>query len=213
MKEDEVDLKPIPEFLIPTSHCKALIFDLDGTLADTMPMHLESWQMIAKKYGYRIKDQMGNDRAGTPTIQLAVEFNREYGWSLNPEEVYKDKNAFYAELLMRGRPILPIRDVYHLAEFYHEKLKMAIGTGSTREDALMAIGDLKVANWFSVMVTADDVTQGKPHPETYLKCAQRLDIDPSMCVVYEDGPMGIQAALNAGMSAINVITKERHIRK
>lgn len=199
------------EYLIPPTFCKALIFDLDGTLADTMPLHLESWQMIGSKYGVPITDQMINDRAGTPTKQVAEQLNADYGWALDPIIVYRDKNHFYDVLQSRARPILSISEVFDVAQQYLNKLPMAIGTGSTRADAQLAIDDLNIQDWFPVLVTADEVTHGKPHPETYLKCAAGLGIPPEQCVVYEDGPKGIESALNAGMNAINIVTHQRHI--
>jgi len=206
-------LNSIPEFLIPPNSCKALIFDLDGTLADTMPLHLLSWRMVGEKYGFPITDQMINDRAGTPTLQVAKDLNEDFNWTLDPEAVYIDKNAIYEELLQSNRPIQPIPSVYQLAASLRNKIPMAIGTGSTRTDAILALEDMGVSDWFPIMVTADDVENGKPHPETYLRCAEGLQIDPKLCVVYEDGPKGIEAALNAGMSAVNIITEERNILK
>lgn len=169
--------------------------------------------MVGEKYGFPITDQMINDRAGTPTLQVAKDLNEDYNWTLDPDAVYVDKNAIYEDLLKNDRPIRSILSVYNLASSYLNKMPMAIGTGSTRSDAIMALEDMEVTTWFPIVVTADDVENGKPHPETYLRCAEGLGIEPQDCIVYEDGPKGIEAAINAGMSAINIITEDRHLLK
>jgi len=200
----------LKSFLIPSPKIKALIFDLDGTLADTMPLHLESWQEVGRYFGVPIQDHMINELAGTPTIEVMEILNERYGWSANSLDVYKVKNESYASLKEKAGKTQPITDVLRVAEHYKELMPIAIGTGSTREDAEDAIKDLGIENWFEALVTADEVTNGKPHPETYLKCAEALNIDPRVCLVYEDGPMGIVSALNAKMTAINIVTEEIH---
>ncbi len=199
-------------FLIPSPKIKALIFDLDGTLADTMPLHLESWQEVGRQFGVPITDHMINELAGTPTIEVMKLLNERYGWSADPIEVYKAKNESYARLKKIAGQTKPISDVLKVAELYKELMPVAIGTGSTRVDAEEAIADLGIENWFEALITADEVTLGKPHPETYLKCAKALNIAPEDCLVYEDGPMGIVSALNAKMTAINIVTGEIHLR-
>lgn len=198
----------IPSFLLPDDDIEALIFDLDGTLADTMPNHLTSWRMLGEYFGVPITDKMINDLAGTPTPEVALALNAQFGWSLDPVEVQKMKNSIYEKVKNAAGAIQPIKDVYELAKHYRGRLPLAIGTGSTRANAEAALHDMGVAAWFEVMVTAEDVSIGKPHPETFLRCAEAINIAPSKCLLYEDGPSGIDAGLRAGMKVINIETQE-----
>jgi len=188
---------PIP------SHVQALIFDLDGTLADTMPVHLVAWMEAAKAHDAPITEQMILDRTGMPTRRVAQQLNMDYGWSLDPDSVKAAKDEAYFRLKPQ-MGVKPITAVYEIAKSARGKMPMAIGTGSTHKSAMDTLTTLGVVDWFGAIITADDVTEHKPHPETYLKCAELLKVDPAVCVVFEDGAYGIQAAHAAGMHAIDV---------
>ncbi len=194
--------------LIPAPHIEGLIFDLDGTLADTMPIHLEAWRLTGNIYNVEITDQMINDRAGTPTIQVIEQLSELFDWQIDPVEFRLRKNKVYTSLKTKNGKIKPIPSVLNIAKIYQQSLPMAIGTGSIKKNADMALEDLGIAEWFQIMVTADDVEKHKPYPETFLKCGEGIGISPEKCFVYEDGQMGIQAALAAGMSAVNIQTLE-----
>lgn len=187
---------------------RGLIFDLDGTLADTMGIHIDAWIEAGQKYNVVITPAMINDNAGIPTRPLIALLNKQYGWDIDPEdfELFKD-DCYYTIKDSKGK-IKPVTEVMNLAKSYHGKLPMAVGTGSIREDALMAIEDMQVADLFMGVVTADDVNQPKPHPETFLKCADIIDIAPEYCQVFEDSPKGVEAALAGGMMVLNILTGE-----
>jgi len=194
------------ESLIPGSKVKGLIFDLDGTLADTMPLHIEAWKATGEAFGVSITARMVEERAGTPTIQVIQQLNEVYNWRINSIDFRKKKNQVYLDLKKKNGKIRPVQRVVEVARSYYGKLPMAIGTGSIRYNATMALQDLGIADWFEVMITADDVTHPKPHAETFLKCAKHISVEPKNCMVYEDGPSGIEAALTAGMTVVNVDT-------
>lgn len=199
------------ESLIPSSNIKGLIFDLDGTLADTMPLHIDAWFATGQTFGVSITAQMVEERAGTPTIQVIQQLNELYNWDIDPTEFREKKNSVYLDLKKKNGKIQPVQRVVDVARSYHRKLPMAIGTGSIRYNASMALKDLGIGDWFEVMYTADDVVNPKPHPETFLKCAEHIKIEPKDCLVYEDGPSGITAALAAGMTVVNVDTLELYL--
>lgn len=184
---------------------EALIFDLDGTLADTMPLHVEAWMRTGNYFDTPITAEMINRLNGTPTLQVVDELNKLYGWSLIPELVraYKDKQ--YGEIANKSGPIRPIKPIYDLAKSAHGHYPMAIGTGSTKKNAYRALREMGVENWFDAVITADDVVHPKPRPDTFLLCAELMDTDPSVCQVFEDGPMGLLAAERAGMIVTNVL--------
>lgn len=184
-------------------HIQALVFDLDGTLADTMPIHIKAWQAAGEKYGVAITEEMINRTAGRPTIAVVDILNEENGWELVPLEIKQAKDVAY-EVIKLEFGVSPIRPVFELAKANLGKLPMAIGTGSTRprtEDTLSALG---IRDWFGAIVTADDVANFKPAPDTYLQCAEGLGIAPENCLVFEDAIFGIQAAQRAGMEWVDV---------
>jgi len=201
----------IAQYLIPSENIRALIFDLDGTIADTMPTHLTSWRMLGEHFGVPITDKMINDLAGTPTPEVAIALNEQFGWTLDPDKVQHMKNVTYAQVKKQSGPVQPIQKVYDFAAAYRGKLPMSIGTGSNRANADAALDDMGITAWFKTVVTAEDVTNGKPHPETFLACAEAMNVPPQYCQVYEDGPSGIDAALAAGMRVVNIETQELHL--
>ena len=198
-------------YLIPSPNIKALIFDLDGTLADTMPLHLESWQEVGQHFNIPITNQMINELAGTPTMEVMKILNERYKWTADPQAVFELKNESYDKLCKKAGKTKAISEVLEVARHYKGLLPIAIGTGSTRIDAESAIQDLGIRGWFNVLITADDVVNGKPDPETYLMCAKAINISPESCLVYEDGPMGIMSALNAKMTVINIVSGQIHL--
>lgn len=187
---------------IPT-HIRGLVFDLDGTLADTMPIHLAAWRAAGEANGAAITDQMIIERTGMPTLAVVSKLNEAFGWSLVPEAVIAAKNEAYATFKAEIG-IKPVKPIFEIAQQYRGKLPMAIGTGSTRTRAMETLEALEIVDWFDAIVTATDVTEGKPHPETYLRCASLIAVEPAACVVFEDGDYGIQAGQAAGMEVIDV---------
>lgn len=181
----------------------ALLFDLDGTLADTLPIHLAAWREAGEQFGVEITDEMIMPHTGMPTVRITAELNHAHGWSLVPAQVKAAKDAAYARLKpqMGVRPIVP---VYALAQRYRGQLPLAVGTGSSRGSAYDTLDSLGLRDWFQAIVTADDVTRHKPAPDTYLRCAELLGVEPAGCVVLEDGPYGLQAGRDAGMHVIDV---------
>lgn len=182
---------------------KAIIFDLDGTLADTLPIHRAAWREAGRAYGVEITDEMIMVHTGMPTVRVVGMLNQEYGWSLVPTEVKAAKDKAYARL----KPeigLKPIAPVFELAKTYRGRLPMAIGTGSSAGSALDTLESLGIMDWFGAIVTANDVQNHKPAPDTYLRCAELLAVHPADCVVLEDGDYGIQSGIAAGMQVIDV---------
>jgi len=182
---------------------KGLIFDLDGTLADTMPVHIAAWKLAGSSFGVEIEDHMIFDRSGMPTVKVTELLNKDYGWSLDPQQVKQAKDQAYHELKPQIGVSL-LQPVYEVAEAYKGKLPMAVGTGSTRRNAENTLISLGIMDWFDAIITADEVSKHKPDPETYLKCARLIQVGPEDCLVFEDAVFGIEAARRAGMKVIDV---------
>ena len=185
---------------------RGLIFDLDGTLADTMGMHIDAWIAAGEEFDITITPAMINDNAGIPTRPLMALLNKQYGWDIDPVKFEEVKDEHYNVIKESHGQIQPVPHVMRIVETYKDTLPMAIGTGSIRDDALIAVEELGIANLIKGLVTADDVTHPKPHPETFLTCASIIDIEPKYCQVFEDSPKGVEAAMAGGMMVTNILT-------
>ncbi len=190
----------------------AVIFDCDGTLVHSMPLHFEAWCEALSMHGAAniFKEDVFYAMGGRPTKDIVVEINDEYGLKLDPEKVaFSKREAFLRKL---GQLEL-IDEVAAFAESLRGKLPMAIATGGTRlviEKTLQAVG---VSDLFEEVITADDVANGKPAPDIFLKAAQMLVVKPERCLVLEDAPAGVMAGQLAGMTVISIPAPLNYARK
>jgi beta-phosphoglucomutase family hydrolase len=180
---------------------KALIFDLDGTLSDSLPVHMATWNTLGETFGFIFEDRIVHEMTGMPTIAFAERLVTENNLSITPEELVKLKQkAFWDSVGL----IKPVELVVEIVKKYHGKLPMAIGTGASRRSALLQLDTLGLTDYFEAIVTADDVDNHKPHPDTFLVCAEFMGVDPEHCQVFEDGILGMEAARSAGMMITDV---------
>lgn len=177
---------------------KALIFDLDGTLADTMPVHFLAYKNILVEYGIEFTPEIFATLAGVPAVQTIEKLNEQFGTNMNAEEVGHFKEEEYEKIMHKMKPIEPVID---LVKKYHGKMPMAVGTGGYHRLAWKTMNILGLDKYFDVLVSSNDITHPKPHPETFLRCAELLGVDPAGCEVFEDADLGIQAAEAGGMMA------------
>ncbi len=198
----------MPHFFIAMEHdilagVKGLIFDLDGTLADTMPYHFDGWKKACTKFGAHIDNKFLRKHTGSPGWIIAAEIIRESGLdgSVTIKEIMNEKiNEFYKMQHL----IKPIEPVAAIVRKYSGKLPMAVGTGGHREAVERTLEITGLRKYFEIIVTANDVNSFKPDPETFLKCAELMNIDPALIEVFEDGDLGIEAAIKAGMRVTDV---------
>ncbi len=183
------------------SNTKALIFDIDGTLVDTMPSHFRCWQELGRIKGFEYPKSLFDKLAGAPTTTIVETLNAEYGYNLDPVKTSKQKEEIFLEMVDTVKSIEPVVDV---ARFYYGKLPMALGTGSKKHVAKRVIDAVGIGDLFDVLISIDDVENCKPAPDTFLKCAQAINVLPKYCQVFEDGERGIESAKNAGMMVIDV---------
>jgi len=181
---------------------QALIFDLDGTLADTMPAHRAAWVKVANHFGAPMTERMVEEWSGMASYKIVARLNQQFNLTLDPKEVSKKKAAFFFEF--QGEGIKPIKPIYEIAQRYKDKLPMGIGTGSRKANAERILSSLGIRDWFQSLVSADDVEYHKPSPETFLKCAKELAINPTYCQVFEDADFGVQAGKSAGMIVTDI---------
>ncbi len=179
----------------------ALIFDLDGTLADSMTLHNQAWVDTLASLGCPMTFQILIEYAGIPNPETIRLFNERFGWTLDPVSVAEQKEATF---LKSAHLIRPIDSVLGIVRHHHQKKPMAIVTGGTRPLVDVIVGTLEIRPFFKTIVCAEDAPRAKPYPDPFLLAAQRLGIAPEHCVVFEDGNAGIQAAKTAGMAVIKV---------
>ncbi|MGB0992283.1 MAG: HAD family hydrolase [Akkermansiaceae bacterium] len=190
-------------FNIPQDGYDAVIFDLDGTLVDSMPVHFTAWCHALAKHGAAnlFPEDVFYAMGGRPTTDIVKEINGEYGMKLDPEVVALDKRQAFLENIDQ---VEINEEVAAFAQGLRGKMPLAIATGGTRivaEKTLQAVG---LSDLFDEVVTASDVVCGKPAPDIFLEAASRIEIDPSRCLVLEDAPAGVMAAQSAGMEVICV---------
>lgn len=187
---------------VDVSSYKGLIFDMDGTLIDTMPSHLFAWKQTAERFKFPFESEWIHSLGGMPTQKVAMLLNERYHISIDPQKVAETKTRLFADLIEDGALINCTYEV--LKQCYGQK-KLAIGTGSNQQNALRLLEHNNLLPLLDAIVTAADVEHHKPNPDTFLLAAHKLGLLPSECVVFEDTEIGRQAALAAGMNCIMVV--------
>jgi len=182
---------------------KGMIFDLDGTLVDSMPYHFAGWKKACEKFGADIDPSFLRLHTGSPGWIIASEIIKtcKLDSNITIDDILKVKlEDFYNHQHL----IKPIEPVVAIVRKYHGKLPMAVGTGGHRDAVERTLEVTGLKKYFDIIVTANDVQNHKPHPETFLKCAELIKVDPRFIQVFEDGDLGIEAARRAGMIVTDV---------
>ncbi len=185
------------------SSCSALIFDLDGTLADSNPAHLEAWTRACKAFGIEYPRDKFYYFAGLSSLKIAEEILEAYGKKkeISPDELSARKETEFDSLQEMVKPIEP---VLQIVRYFYGKLPMAVGTGRLKASTFKTLDHLGLTRYFDVVIAADDVKHHKPEPETFLLCARKMNVRPEECLVFEDAERGLEAARKAGMEVIDV---------
>ncbi len=191
-------------FCLPELEYSAFIFDCDGTLADSMPLHHEAWIAALRKHGapFIFDWELFTLRAGKTLERTVEELNTQFGSKLDAARVAADQRLGYDARL---ESIQPITDV---VAFARERRRLGCpvsvasgGDALTVERTLRAIG---MGGFFPIVVTAAEVAHGKPAPDLFLLAAERMGVAPETCLVFEDSQLGILAARSAGMGSVLV---------
>jgi beta-phosphoglucomutase-like phosphatase (HAD superfamily) len=185
---------------------RAFIFDLDGTLADTMPSHYQAWSRIAARHGLTFPEARFYALGGVPTAKIAAMLISEAGLPLDPLVVSREKEEAYFAGLTGGVGVVAIEPVLALARQHRGEGPMAVASGGVRRIVIRTLEALGILDWFAAVVAAEDTTRHKPDPDVFLEAARRLDADPASCTVYEDTDIGLEAARRAGMRGVDVRT-------
>jgi len=180
----------------------ALIFDCDGTLADTMPIHYRAWLTMLSRHGIPFTETRFYELGGMPTSRIIRLLSEETGVSVDDVDamVHEKESAFLDYL----HNVTPVEPVYKLAESYRGRLPMAVASGGYRHVVRQTLEAIGVIEWFETMVCAEDTPRHKPDPDVFLEAAKRLGIEAEKCVVFEDTDIGLEAARRAGMAGVDV---------
>ncbi len=179
----------------------ALIFDCDGTLADTMSLHYRAWDEALQARGGTMSEAIFYELAGVPTVRIVEILNDRFGFQLDPEETAHGKELLYEELLPQLSPIACVVELVHR---FHGSLPMAVASGGLRRLVDKTLQAMHIQDYFAAVCTAEDVVHGKPAPDLFLLAAEKLGVPPERCVVFEDADLGLQAAQRAGMQGVDV---------
>jgi beta-phosphoglucomutase family hydrolase len=179
----------------------AVIFDLDGTLADTMPVHYRAWAETTVRYGIHFPEERFYALGGVPTEKIARMLVLEQGLAVDPARVAEEKESAF---LARYHEISAIEPVVAIARQRRAEGPVAIASGGSRILVERTLRHLALYDWFAVIVTAEDTTRHKPEPDVFLEAARRLGVAPEDCTVYEDTDLGLEAARRAGMQGVDV---------
>jgi len=182
---------------------KALIFDCDGTLADTMPLHWQAWQTITSRHGVVFPEARFYSLGGVPSRHILQMLREEQRLAIDPIAVSREKEEEYLKLMAQ---VGPIHEVVEIAKDHAGKLPMAVASGGTKPVIEKVLRHLDIRALFAAVVTSEDVVHQKPSPDIFLEAAQQLGISPKHCRAYEDTDIGLTAIRAAGMDAIDVRT-------
>lgn len=187
---------------LPAGPFEAYLFDCDGTIADSMPLHYIAWKQALGEHGCDFPEDLFYGWGGMPVHEIISTLNQRHGLAMPVEEVAVRKENLYYEFLPR---LTAVPEVLEVIEASHGTLPFAVVSGSTRESVTASLESLRLRDKFDTLVCAGDYRRSKPHPEGFLLAAERLGVAPEKCLVFEDTAMGIEAATAAGMASVKVL--------
>ncbi len=186
---------------LPEGNFDAYIFDCDGTLADTMPLHYRAWCAVLKEHECDFPEALFYELGGVPTDRIVEILNERHGYSMPVKDTAAYKDSLFVEMIPQTLPIEPVVELVH--QFYGLK-PLAVASGGKREVVTKTLRALGIIGKFQVIVTAEDCRRGKPAPDPFLEAARQLGVTPEKCLVFEDTTAGIEAAKAANMQWVLV---------
>ncbi|HYT61435.1 MAG TPA: HAD-IA family hydrolase [Haliangiales bacterium] len=180
---------------------QGIIFDCDGTLADTMPLHWRAWQAIAWRHRLHFPQERFYALGGVPTRDILQMLSREQDVPIDPIAVAREKEGEYLPLIDQ---VEPVNAVVAVARAHHGKIPLAVASGGTKKIITQVLEHLGIVKLFEAIVTSEDVARQKPAPDIFLEAARRIGVPPQFCRAYEDTELGLQAIRAAGMEAVDV---------
>jgi HAD superfamily hydrolase (TIGR01509 family) len=186
---------------LPPGTFSAYLFDCDGTVADSMPLHFIAWKQALAECNCPFDEEIFYAWGGMPIVDIIATLNTRHNLQMPVEAVAHRKEALYVALLPQ---LKPVPEVLEHIEAQQGRIPFAVVSGSTRDSVNASLSALHLLNRFSAIVCAGDYTHSKPHPEPFLLAAAKLGVPPQTCLVFEDTDMGIQSATAAGMASVKI---------
>jgi beta-phosphoglucomutase family hydrolase len=180
---------------------KGMIFDCDGTLADTMPLHWRAWQTVVARYHLHFPEDRFYSLGGVPSRDILKMLAEEQGVTLDHLQAAHEKEEAYLPLMSQ---VEPIHAVVSIAKAHYGKIPLAVASGGTRQIIEQVLEHLGIRSLFKAVVTNECVVHQKPAPDIFLEAARRIGVEPKFCRAYEDTELGLQAIRAAGMEAVDV---------
>lgn len=180
---------------------KGLVFDCDGTLADTMPLHWRAWSMITQRHSLHFTEDRFYALGGVPSRDILKMLSQEQGRSLDHIAIAHEKEELYLPLMA---DVEPIHAVVEIARENHGKVPMAVASGGNQKIICQVLEKIGIRELFAAVVTSEMVKNQKPAPDIFIEAARRIGVDPKQCRGYEDTDLGMTAIRAAGMDAVDV---------
>jgi beta-phosphoglucomutase family hydrolase len=192
---------------IPTGDFAGYIFDLDGTLIDTMPLHYRAWDEAMRAVGLQcpLDEELFYSLGGVPTLKVAELIAQHYGLTIDVHAVFEHKEALFLALGKDAKLIEPVVAIARRVAATHP---VAIASGGPRDIVREMLRLTGLAPLFNVVVTPEDVVHGKPAPDMFLLAAKKIGVAPEKCLVFEDAEPGMRAAEAAGMQWVRVPSRK-----
>jgi HAD superfamily hydrolase (TIGR01509 family) len=187
---------------LPEGPFKAYLFDCDGTIADSMPLHYVAWKKALGEHGCEFPEDVFYAWGGMPTVQIVETLSLQQGIAMDAEEVAHRKELLYYELLPQ---LQAVPEVLEHIDLSFGKIPFAVVSGGNRESVTNSLRTLGILDKFDTLVCSEDYVRPKPDAEPFLTAAARLNVAPEDCLVFEDTEMGIQAATAAGMASVKIL--------
>jgi HAD superfamily hydrolase (TIGR01509 family) len=187
---------------LPAGPFAAYLFDCDGTIVDSMPLHYIAWKRALAEHGCTdFTEELFYKLGGMPVADVVALLNRRDGLAIPIEDFAHRKEGLYYDLIHDLQPVPEVLEHIHASR---GKIPFAVVSGSTRESVERSLSALRILDLFDTLVCAGDYRRGKPDPEPFLLAAARLGVNPGDCLVFEDAEVGIRAATAAGMASIRI---------
>ena len=180
---------------------KGLIFDCDGTLADTMPLHWQAWRTVTVRHGLHFPEERFYALGGVPSRDILQMLRIEQNVDIDPLALAHEKESEY---LRSFSQVGPVPEVVAIAHEHHGRVPMAVASGGMQPIINQVLVHLGIRELFAAVVTSEHVTRQKPAPDIFLEAARRLGVEPRYCRAYEDTELGLAAIRAAGMDAVDV---------
>lgn len=180
---------------------RALIFDCDGTLVDTLPVYARAWGVEFATSGVEMAPDWYWARSGFSEVAILDAFEQDHSVTLDRERASATTQRAFLEHIAELREIAAIAAI---ARAHHSMLPMAVASSGWKSIVVPSLEAAGLTGLFDTVVTIDDVALAKPDPDLFLEAARRLGVDPADCLVFEDSPQGLEAARRAGMPAVDV---------